>query len=77
MKKEIIPFLLGIFVTLSIAAGATMGNLITIKPAIPKYTVVYSGPNGRNFILNKAKEGYVVDKLSTIYEWQFIVMVKY
>jgi hypothetical protein len=82
MKNQILPFLLGVFVMISIAAGSIATNLVTIKPATPKlfYVCVLRGEETiAQRIRAKMKEGYVVDKMMySHYEAQTIlVMVKY
>jgi len=63
-RNIILAFLLGIFVTVSIAATTT--DLMTVKPATPKQTVVLSihpeiVPEATKGFL---KKGYVISKVS-------------
>ena len=66
MKNQILPFLLGIFMMISIAAGSVAANLVTIKPAQPKLFYVYTQQEEENVakvIRAKMKDGYVIDKI--------------
>jgi len=61
MKNSILIFLLGIFVTISIAATVP-DSFMTIKPALPKYTVCSSGLypyEVKNFIIKYTEKGYI------------------
>ena len=82
MKNQILSFLLGILVMISIAAGSVATNLITIKPATPKLFYVYTGSNESSvtdIIRKKMKDGYIVDKMiySNFQAKTILVMVKY
>lgn len=77
MKNKILPFLLGIFVMLSIAAGVP-NSILTFKPAKPKSTVSYCGERPDNFTIKYAKQGYQVSSsASQGYYNTYVVMVKY
>lgn len=77
MKNKILPFLLGIFVMLSIAATVP-NSILTFKPAKPTSTVSYCGQSPDQFTLKYAKTGYqVVSSASQGYYNTYVVMVKY
>ena len=78
MKNSILLFLLGIFVTISIAATAVT-NIVRVKPVVPKEIYVqefssYSELN--NIIQSKRKEGYIVKTITMKYSG-CIIMEKY
>lgn len=82
MKNQFLAFLLGIFVMLSIAAGSVATDLVTIKPATPKFYYVYTGNEEYTIaekIREKMKDGYVVDKMmySNYQAKTILIMVKY
>lgn len=64
MKTNILYFLLGILITISVAAGVNNGGLITIKPSTPKSTVVFGGFDNEKAIIqgirNYAAKGYIL-----------------
>ena len=62
MKNSILIFLLGVFVTISIAATVPNTGLLTIKPATPKVIItVETRSENVQFYVNKYhKLGYVV-----------------
>lgn len=84
MKNTILSFLLGIFVTVSIAA--TTNNLMTVKPAVPKETVCFVSSDMieiKSKILDYSARGYVVKAMQSnssryveIYNY-IVVMEKY
>lgn len=78
MKEKILIFLLGVFVTISIAA--TTGDLMTVKPAKPVSTISewfkFTG-SAISYIDNNSKQGYQVKLIAgTDDEW-LVVMEKY
>ena len=76
MRKSIVPFLLGIFITVSVAA--TTNNLMTVKPATPISTVSYTGENPTQFTTKYASMGYqVVSSASCGYYNTYVAMVRY
>ena len=80
MKNYIFPFLLGIAVTISIAA--TTNSLTIFQPAKAKQSKVLisnSRENIQKFILDNIKQGYQVDKLGEEPNSSsaIIIMVKY
>jgi hypothetical protein len=80
MKNQILTFLLGIFVTISIAAGTVASNpeILTFKPAKPISTVSYTGEQPSVFSQYWAARGYiVVTSASQGYYNTFVVMCKY
>jgi hypothetical protein len=80
MKNNILTFLLGIFVTISIATTVPNTGLFTVKPATPKATIVVSGwgtPELNNNIKPYLKAGYVVKNLSAGDGARIVVMEKY
>jgi len=82
MKTQFLTFLLGIFVAISFAATST--NLLTVRPASPKYTVVFNISEGSESAVSKIrvwiKKGYIVKSVSGTsssgYTW-IVVMEKY
>jgi len=65
MKKQLLSFLLGGFVFVCVAAGTT--DIMTVKPATPKQTVVkeframFGLENDvAKYVKEKVKEGYIV-----------------
>ena len=62
MKNSILLFLLGIFVTISIAATVHNTELFTIKPATPKVivTVEVRSKNVQFYVSKYHKLGYVI-----------------
>lgn len=66
MKNSILTFLLGVFVTISIAATAPNTELFTVKPATPKSIIsLYDNAPKINLkILEYSKKGYIVKHLS-------------
>ena len=68
MKNNILTFLLGIFVTISIAATIPNTGLFTVKPATPKSIIVFTGRGYdiANFIKINSSKGYVVKHFSTL-----------
>lgn len=89
MKKQLLFFLLGGFAFLCIGAGvATSTNILTVKPATPKSTIVKlfnsegDGKNVSEFITLKVKEGWIVKSVSSGVWSQYrqtwiVVMEKY
>ena len=80
MKNNILIFLLGIFVTISIAATVPNTGLFTIKPATPKSVVVetfYMPSQAKFFIKQKIREGYIYKSAYAESSYWLIVMEKY
>ena len=82
MKNSILIFLLGIFVTISIAATVPNTGLLTVKPATPKSIISFYGyrahPEGVVNKINKySKYGYVVKEMVGSDYTYIIVMEKY
>ena len=88
MKNNILIFLLGVFVTISIAATVPNG-ILTIKPVTPKYVLVkpfwgmYSiQENMTKYVIDNVKKGYIVKTLTLDseengYQRGIVVMEKY
>ena len=82
MKNNILIFLLGIFVTISIAATVPNTGLLTVKPATPKSVISFYGyrasPESVVDKINKySKYGYVVKEMVGSDYTYIIVMEKY
>ena len=85
MKNSILIFLLGVFVTISIAATTPNTGLFTVRPATPKQTISFTTnyQSVSNQINNLVKKGFIVKFISGItdrYEGQnfvTVVMEKY
>ena len=82
MKNSILLFLLGIFVTISIAATIPNTGLLTIKPATPKVTISFYGYRASPELvvdkINKySKYGYIVKEMVGSDYSYIIVMEKY
>ena len=88
MKNSILLFLLGIFVTISIAATVPNTGLLTVKPATPKSTIVkpiramFGIENDiADYVKSMIKQGYIVKSIAIIDDenWSkgVIVMEKY
>ena len=82
MKNSILLFLLGIFVTISIAATIPNTGLLTIKPATPKSVISFYGyrahPEPVVDKINKySKHGYIVKEIISSNYTYIIVMEKY
>jgi hypothetical protein len=80
MKNNILLFLLGIFVTISIAATVPNTGLLTVKPAIPKATIVVSGwatSELNNNIKPYLKAGYIVKNVAAGDGARVVVLEKY
>lgn len=78
MKNTILSFLLGIFVAISFAATTT--NLLTVKPAQPKATVVVSGWATSELNANMKpyiQKGYIVKNMSAGDGARCVVLEKY
>lgn len=67
MKREPIIFLLGIFVAISFAA--TISDLTTVKPAVPKITIVKSIDirDSEKYIKKYIKQGYIIKSADIAY----------
>ena len=82
MKNSILLFLLGIFVTISIAATIPNTGLLTIKPATPKSVISFyeyrAYPESVVDKINKySKNGYIVKEMVGSDYNYIIVMEKY
>lgn len=82
MKNNILIFLLGIFVTISIAATIPNTGLLTVKPATPKSVISFYGYRASpeevvNKINKYSKYGYVVKEMVGSDYSYIIVMEKY
>ena len=82
MKNSILLFLLGIFVTISIAATIPNTGILTIKPVTPKSVISFYGykvsPEDVVNDINKySKNGYVVKEMVGSDYTYIIVMEKY
>jgi len=78
MKNSILMFLLGVFVTISIAATTT--DFMTVKPAKPVSVIVNEGSSMRSYdewIIKNSQNGYVLKSLSQNPNYTIIVMEKY
>ena len=73
MKNNILTFLLGIFVTISIAATVPNTGLLTVKPAKPIDTVIISFQDNYKVYI---KAGYIVKTLSGDSGY-YVVLEKY
>lgn len=79
MKNHIISFLLGVATLLCIGAGLATTDIITVKPATPKSTVVkviYSSTNVPDFIIPYAKKGYIVKSCTSSGTASWIVILE-
>ena len=82
MKNSILLFLLGIFVTISIAATIPNTGILTIKPVTPKSVISFYGYQASpkevvNKINEYSKYGYVVKEMVGSDYTYIIVMEKY
>lgn len=82
MKNNILIFLLGIFVTISIAASIPNTGILTIKPVTPKSVISFYGYRASpeevvNKINKYSKYGYVVKEMVGSDYTYIIVMEKY
>ena len=82
MKNNILTFLLGIFVTISIAATVPNTGILTIKPVTPKSVISFYGYRASpeevvNKINKYSKYGYVVKEMVGSDYTYIIVMEKY
>ena len=82
MKNNILIFLLGVFVTISIAATVPNTELLTFKPATPKSVISFYGYKvSPEEVVNKinkySKYGYVVKEMVGSDYTYIIVMEKY
>ena len=80
MKNSILLFLLGIFVTISIAATIPNTGLLTIKPATPKSVISFYEYSPYSVVdkINKySKNGYIVKEMVGSDYNYIIVMEKY
>jgi len=80
MKNSILIFLLGVFVTISIAATVPNTGLLTFKPAVPKATIAISGWSTKELNTNikpYLKAGYIVKNISTGDHARIVIMEKY
>ena len=82
MKNNILIFLLGVFVTISIAATVPNTGLLTIKPVTPKSVISFYGYRASpeevvNKINKYSKYGYVVKEMVGSDYTYIIVMEKY
>lgn len=73
MKNSILVFLLGIFVTISIAATIPNTGLLTVKPAKPIDTVIISSLDNYKIYI---RAGYIVKTLSSDSGY-YVVLEKY
>ena len=82
MKNSILLFLLGIFVTISIAATIPNTGILTIKSVTPKSVISFYGYRASpekvvNKINKYSKNGYVVKEMVGSDYTYIIVMEKY
>jgi hypothetical protein len=76
MKTTILAFLLGIAVTISLAANTK--SFMTFKPAQPISIVAYKGEQPHTFTSKYANRGYQVSATASCgYYYTYVVMVKY
>lgn len=77
MKNSILIFLLGIFVTISIAA-TTIDSFITTKPALPKSVVVKSlyEYDIAEFTSKYIKQGYIIKSCNGAGHSHYIVILE-
>lgn len=77
--KNLLYFLLGGLTFISVAAGTT--EILTVKPATPKYTAVVSYDYGEDVergVKLYLKSGYIVKSItSTDHDRWIVVMEKY
>lgn len=61
MKNSILLFLLGVFVTISIAATIPNTGILTVKPATPKsvFITVTHNNEAEKYIKEYVKKGYI------------------
>lgn len=77
MKNNILIFLLGVFVTISIAATSSNTGLLTVKPAKPISTLVLYNRDYLNW-QNYIYQGYQIKSASVgSHGGYIIVMEKY
>lgn len=82
MKNSILGFILGVFAVISIAAGTSSTELLTVKPAKPKLTIVEEfnrcdGTEMKQFIKIYSKQGYISKIISGSDCATIIIMEKY
>ena len=75
MKNNILLFLLGIFVTISIAATIPNTGLLTIKPARPSNTIVLYGRDSMNW-KNYVNYGYQIKTASVGDSGGYIIVME-
>lgn len=75
MKNNILIFLLGIFVTISIAATVPNTGLLTIKPAKPTGTVILYDGNYSNW-KNYINQGYQIKSCNLGNEGGYIIVME-
>jgi hypothetical protein len=80
MKNNILIFLLGIFVIISIAATIPNTELFTVKPATPKVTIVIETRSENvQFYVNKYRKlGYVIKDFypGAYYDYDGLLMME-
>ena len=82
MKNNILTFLLGVFVTISIAATTSNTELFIVKPATPKVIItIETRSENVQFYINKYhKLGYVIKSFypGAYYDYDgLLIMEKY
>ena len=80
MKNSILIFLLGVFVTISIAATVPNTGLLTVKPATPKsvFTIVCYNYEAVKYIKAMSQKGYKYINFSGVnLGYGVLVMEKY
>lgn len=77
--KSIMLILLGVFITISFAAGVSGGDFITIKPATPKSTVILKGyPKELQDDSTKyLQQGYIIKDVSVAMNTGIMILEKY
>lgn len=83
MKKQLLIYTLGFLTPIFIGAGIASGtDILTVKPATPKSTVIIDCSWGelssdKREILEYYKKGYVVSKTVSVDSRALVVMEKY
>ena len=75
MKNNILIFLLGVFVTISIAATVPNTGLLTVKPAKPRSTLVLYNRDYMNW-KNYIYQGYQVKSASAGTDGGYIIVME-
>lgn len=80
MKNSILPFLLGVAITMCLGAGAIASDIVMFRPAPSKNLIVIEATWGNtkaNLIKEYYQKGYAVTKTVSIDTKALIIMEKY